>query len=444
MFWRQNSSQRPLLSSPSVTPNELLEILLEHTYGYYVLPIEPYDEVFPNIILGDSTTALCIHLLRRLGVTHVLNAAWGRQRNLGLVNTSASFYRNAQIEFMGIEALDMSVFPLYQHFYSAAEFIERALAQPNGKVLVHCGEGISRSSTLVIAYLMIKQGFTVQDAIRKVVKHRNILPNQGFLLQLCQLNDELGNGKANPSVQLRAQSEFVQRHLEDIESPISQPKIVKPLGADIMQHTNVNYNGNSLSAPFKRSTTPSPVSTPISNILPNFNSPSYTSSRSSTPVSGNISRSSSAYSSTATNNSFTKSNGNYSSTNTTSGAYIPSPIEKYARKLSYRRAQSVERPSYITRGSGYLSTTNKKSSSSYYVTASPSSYSKLPPSRSSSSSSTASSRCFSRSPSPRSPTPNFYSSNSGSSGNLGYSLFTPYNSLMTAYLVNRPLPAMSR
>ena len=152
--------------------------------------------------LFHSTTALCIHLLKRLGITHVLNAACGRQRNLGLVNTSESFYRNAQIEFMGIEALDMSSFPLYQHFQSAANFIEMAVDKtPNGKILVHCGEGISRSSTLVIAYLMLKKSMTVTDAIRSIVKFRNILPNQGFLLQLCQLNDELFKTKSGKQQQ---------------------------------------------------------------------------------------------------------------------------------------------------------------------------------------------------------------------------------------------------
>lgn len=52
MYWRDRFS-RPLSTSPSITPNELLEILLAHTYGYYVLPAEPYDEVYPNIYLGD-------------------------------------------------------------------------------------------------------------------------------------------------------------------------------------------------------------------------------------------------------------------------------------------------------------------------------------------------------------------------------------------------------
>lgn len=46
MLWRR-------FPSPSVTPNELLELLTAHTGGYYVLPAEPNDEVFSGIYLGD-------------------------------------------------------------------------------------------------------------------------------------------------------------------------------------------------------------------------------------------------------------------------------------------------------------------------------------------------------------------------------------------------------
>ena len=60
-----------------------------------------------------------------------------------------------------------------------------------GKVLVHCGEGISRSATIVLAYLMIKCGFTAQESVKQVRRYRSILPNVGFLKQICDLNDQL-------------------------------------------------------------------------------------------------------------------------------------------------------------------------------------------------------------------------------------------------------------
>lgn len=61
----------------------------------------------------------------------------------------------------------------------------------SGKVLVHCFMGISRSSTCAIAYLMIKKQMTIQDAVRQIRSHRDITPNDGFLCQLVELNQQL-------------------------------------------------------------------------------------------------------------------------------------------------------------------------------------------------------------------------------------------------------------
>lgn len=60
-----------------------------------------------------------------------------------------------------------------------------------GKVLVHCARGISRSATLALAYLMIKERLTLVEAVEAVRRHRNILPNVGFLNQLCVLDSSL-------------------------------------------------------------------------------------------------------------------------------------------------------------------------------------------------------------------------------------------------------------
>ena len=57
-----------------------------------------------------------------------------------------------------------------------------------GKVLVHCAVGVSRSATLVLAYLMIRQNLTLVDAIKTVKDHRGVIPNRGFLRQLNGLD----------------------------------------------------------------------------------------------------------------------------------------------------------------------------------------------------------------------------------------------------------------
>lgn len=72
-------------------------------------------------------TALCTALLKRLGVTHVLNAAQGKMRKAGQVNTWPGFYTPSGIKFHGVEAFDNIVFRLYPYFEEAAQFIDDAL-----------------------------------------------------------------------------------------------------------------------------------------------------------------------------------------------------------------------------------------------------------------------------------------------------------------------------
>uniref|UniRef100_A0A3Q2YGG0 Dual specificity protein phosphatase n=2 Tax=Hippocampus comes TaxID=109280 RepID=A0A3Q2YGG0_HIPCM len=151
------------------------------------------DEVQPRIFLGDMYAAKDKRSLRAHGITHVLNAAHGKFN----VNTGVGFYRDIKLTYHGVEAFDMVTFNLSAFFYSAADFIWSALSSATGRVLVHCAMGLSRSSTLVLAYLMIHERLTLAEAIAAVSAKRNISPNLGFLEQLRALDAKLQSARHN-------------------------------------------------------------------------------------------------------------------------------------------------------------------------------------------------------------------------------------------------------
>uniref|UniRef100_A0A671MUV5 Dual specificity protein phosphatase n=1 Tax=Sinocyclocheilus anshuiensis TaxID=1608454 RepID=A0A671MUV5_9TELE len=134
-------------------------------------------------------TAIDRAKLKEMGITHILNAA-AVKKNLR-VFTGAKYYKGMNITYYGVPVIDDHLFDISKYFYPAAKFIHQALSNPENMVLVHCIDGVRRSPTLFLAYLMIHHDMMLEDAIDHVMKVRHIRPNIGFLKQLTILNSEL-------------------------------------------------------------------------------------------------------------------------------------------------------------------------------------------------------------------------------------------------------------
>ncbi|XP_026873447.2 dual specificity protein phosphatase 13A family protein [Electrophorus electricus] len=185
----KSSNGENCLSIPCESPNiEQLEDMLHEGQ----LSCNHVDEVWPNLFLGNMYMSHDRYGLWRLGITHVLNAAHGKMCCKG----SDDFY-GTTVKYYGVAANDLPTFDMSVFFYPSSKYIHQALSTAGAKIFVHCAVGVSRSATLVLAYLMIYHDYTLVDAIQKVKEKRWIFPNRGFLRQLITLNSKLQRKSQN-------------------------------------------------------------------------------------------------------------------------------------------------------------------------------------------------------------------------------------------------------
>ena len=157
------------------------------------------------LYLDSFTDAMQRSDMLERGITHVLNVA----RECDSENTSEPDHEACipatLFKFLKVDVCDHSDEDIGRHFEECLTFIEDARLH-NGKVLVHCRQGISRSPTIVIAYLMSVHDYTLDDALHYVQsKRESVCPNIGFILTLeeyaccgAQEFQRLHNGKLSP------------------------------------------------------------------------------------------------------------------------------------------------------------------------------------------------------------------------------------------------------
>ncbi|KAL0181151.1 hypothetical protein M9458_023557, partial [Cirrhinus mrigala] len=141
--------------------------------------------------------------LKEMGITHILNAAavkkklrvfmgMPKAKDLkGKINTGVKYYGGMDIKYCELPTTHKEGVKMGMYFLPAAKFINKALRNPENKVLIHCCDGISHSPTLWLAYLMIHHDMNVEEAIDHVTKTLHIKPSISLLMQLMSLNAEL-------------------------------------------------------------------------------------------------------------------------------------------------------------------------------------------------------------------------------------------------------------
>lgn len=172
-----------------------MELLENFFYSYYIKTITYYklyfhkettiNKIINNIYLGDINGALDKTQLENNNIKNIITVLLGgvpifdnyNYLIINVIDNDYNFQHNN----------------ISKYFTQTNEFIEQSIKK-NENVYIHCIAGVSRSATIICAYLIWKYNMTVDEAINKIKEQRSIVnPNIYFREQLNNYYNELNN-----------------------------------------------------------------------------------------------------------------------------------------------------------------------------------------------------------------------------------------------------------
>ncbi|UJR31261.1 hypothetical protein I4U23_018761 [Adineta vaga] len=131
-------------------------------------------EILPHIFVGNILDSQNLDRLNQNGITHIINST-----------PDLPCKWEGKYEYIRVDALDLPSQNIRKYFDEVFQFIDTALRDKSNNVLVHCSAGISRSPTLVLAYMIKKYHLKLDEAFNKMRQLRRIVdPNVSFMIQL--------------------------------------------------------------------------------------------------------------------------------------------------------------------------------------------------------------------------------------------------------------------
>ena len=141
------------------------------------------SKILENLYLGNIDDINNFDFIKNNNIQLIINCA---------IEINPPLYKN--IEIINLNLCDDPLQKIYFNLLNSISDKINQFLQLNIGVLINCFAGISRSSTIVIAYLMNKYNMNLDDAYSHVFNRRSIIqPNPGFLKILKLYENYLTN-----------------------------------------------------------------------------------------------------------------------------------------------------------------------------------------------------------------------------------------------------------
>ncbi|EAR95995.2 tyrosine phosphatase (macronuclear) [Tetrahymena thermophila SB210] len=137
-------------------------------------------KIIDYLYLGSIGAALKKDVIEKLNIKFILSA----------MDKSKPMFQDI-CTYKQLPILDSPDVDIQKYFDESSEFINQAV-ESQQNILVHCFAGKSRSTTLVLAYLMKYKKLALDEALNLVRQTREIAqPNSGFMKQLQMYEQNL-------------------------------------------------------------------------------------------------------------------------------------------------------------------------------------------------------------------------------------------------------------
>ncbi|CAE7765285.1 dusp22b [Symbiodinium sp. CCMP2592] len=187
------------------------------------------SEIGPGLFLGSAKAATSRKALDSRKIRHVL-----------VVDTTSSILWPQDFTYKRVKLDDKPTADLVQVLHPSISFISEAQLRRES-ALVHCTRGVSRSASVVIAYIMVAKGLSYRAARAQVeAKRAAINPNLGFEVQLLHFESLLASA---PRGHLGEKLKWLRGLRSGLDVPKAMNEPVKARLAEARHLTEVTAGG---------------------------------------------------------------------------------------------------------------------------------------------------------------------------------------------------------
>jgi protein phosphatase slingshot len=154
-------------------------------FQFYNQLVECASQIMPYMYLGTEWNASNYDSLVNNRITHILN-----------VSSEVDNFFPDTFKYLNIRVLDNEKTDLLKEFDRTNKFIQEAKEQGTS-CLVHCKMGVSRSASVVIAFLMKELNWSYEESFNYTKQKRSCInPNDSFREQLITYESILNAHRA--------------------------------------------------------------------------------------------------------------------------------------------------------------------------------------------------------------------------------------------------------